>query len=72
MVIIVSLPELSRELGWIVDIRFSSEISILILEMAEADLAYQIEQEDLVMGLNCLEHVLLVNKRLSYDNRNSK
>lgn len=72
MVIIVSLPELSRELGWIVDIRFSSEISILILEMAEADLAYQIEQEDLVMGLNCLEHVQLVNKRLSYDNRNRK
>ena len=72
MVIIASSPELSRELGWIVDIRFSSEISILILEMAEADLAYQIEQEDLVMGLNCLEHVQLVNKRLSYDNRNRK
>ena len=72
MVIIASSPELSRELGWIVDIRFSSEISILILEMAEADLAYQIEQEDLVMGLNCLEHVQLVNKHLSYDNRNRK
>ena len=72
MVIIASSPEISRELGWIVDIRFSSEISILILEMAEADLAYQIEQEDLVMGLNCLEHVQLVNKHLSYDNRNRK